>query len=63
MFGKVILMFLEDRSLIEFDKFYFNGFNESFEGGVYVEVVEKEDLDLDVCRRVVILWVIFIMYY
>lgn len=63
MSGKVILMPLEDRSSTESDKSHPNGPNESFQGGVHVEVAEKEDPDLDVCQRVATLWVILIMYH
>lgn len=63
MSGKVVLMPLEDRSSTESDKSHPNGPNESFQGGVHVEVAEKEDPDLDVCRRVATLWVILIMYH
>ena len=50
MSGKVILMSLEDRSSSESDRSHPNGPNESFEGGVHVEVVEEaEEEDLEVC--------------
>ena len=40
---------LEDRSSSESDNLHSNGPNESFEGGVHVEVAEEEDPELEVC--------------